>query len=171
MPSYVAGGVFNNENFPGSLQTQVTGINDNGLTVGFWVDANGNNFGFVDNNGAFTNVVNPLSKAAVTLTEQLLAVNDGNVAAGFYVDANGNSQAFTYNINTAKFSPGQYRGNIHHGGGHQQRGRRGRVLQQWQGHGRLYPERRQAGFLAIPQCKLHPSAGLEQYRPGGWCIH
>ncbi len=62
-PSYVAGGVFTNENFPGSVQTQVTGINDNGLTVGFWVDANDNNFGFVDVNGTFTQVVNPSSPA------------------------------------------------------------------------------------------------------------
>ncbi len=25
-----------NENFPGSVQTQVTGLNDQGATVGFW---------------------------------------------------------------------------------------------------------------------------------------
>ncbi len=32
-------GNFVNENFPGSVQTQVTGINNNDLTVGFWADA------------------------------------------------------------------------------------------------------------------------------------
>jgi hypothetical protein len=107
-PSYVAGGTFTNENFPRSLQTQITGINNNGLTVGFWVDGGGNNFGFVDNKGVFTKVVNPLSPTAANGTpqvNQLLAVNDYNLAAGFYLLDNGNSQAYTYNINTAKFSP------------------------------------------------------------------
>jgi hypothetical protein len=34
----VAGG-FADENFPGSAQTQVIGINNNGDTVGFYVDS------------------------------------------------------------------------------------------------------------------------------------
>jgi hypothetical protein len=33
--------VFVNENYPGSTQTQVTGINNFGVTVGFEVDAAG----------------------------------------------------------------------------------------------------------------------------------
>ena len=32
---------YSNENFPGSAQTQVTGLNDVGNTVGFWVDGDG----------------------------------------------------------------------------------------------------------------------------------
>jgi len=45
---------YTNENYPNSAQTQVIGINntDTGAppaTVGFYVDANGNNFGFVYN--------------------------------------------------------------------------------------------------------------------------
>jgi hypothetical protein len=55
---------FTNENFPGSVQTQVTGINNIGTTVGFWSDQNNaslvnNNFGFVDIGNTFTNVNNP----------------------------------------------------------------------------------------------------------------
>src|SRR6516165_2959126 len=42
-----------NENFPGSAQTQVTGIDDKGNTSGFWVTANGTNHGFVEWNGVF----------------------------------------------------------------------------------------------------------------------
>jgi hypothetical protein len=58
---------YKNENFPGSVQTHVTGINDHNVTVGFWVDSNNanlvnNNFGFVDQNGVFTKVVDPLGK-------------------------------------------------------------------------------------------------------------
>src|ERR1700728_4521707 len=41
-----------NENFPAAVQTQVTGINNIGTTVGFWSDTNlgsgDNNFGFTD---------------------------------------------------------------------------------------------------------------------------
>jgi hypothetical protein len=37
-----------NENFPASAQTQVVGINTAGNTVGFWIDNNGNNFGFTE---------------------------------------------------------------------------------------------------------------------------
>ena len=44
------------ENFPGSTQTQVTGLNDRGVTVGFWSDMNtanqqNDNFGFYWLNG------------------------------------------------------------------------------------------------------------------------
>ena len=59
-------GNYHNENFLGSVQTQVTGINNADRTVGFWADANGDNFGFVDHDGVFTDVVDPagLGKAA-----------------------------------------------------------------------------------------------------------
>ena len=48
---------FTNENFPGSVQTQVTGINNTGTTVGFWANGVGttaSNFGWVNVNGSFT---------------------------------------------------------------------------------------------------------------------
>jgi probable HAF family extracellular repeat protein len=83
---------FLNENFPGSAQTQVIGINNHGDTVGFWVDGAGNNFGFVRHNGTFTTVANP---AAPTFN-QLLGINDAGQAVGFYNDAAGNSHAYTY---------------------------------------------------------------------------
>src|SRR6202012_3725528 len=41
-PQYAQGN-YRNENFPGSAQTQVTGINNAADTVGFWVDASGAN--------------------------------------------------------------------------------------------------------------------------------
>src|SRR5260370_5683609 len=68
---------FTNENFPGSVQTQVIGINNRdglgfdrvfrGTTVGFWSNMNNanmvnNNFGFVNiggQDGRFINVNNP----------------------------------------------------------------------------------------------------------------
>jgi probable HAF family extracellular repeat protein len=100
-------GNYVNENFPGSQQTQVTGINNNDRTVGFWADANGNNFGFVDHDGQFTNVVDPLGKGAAAggmTTEQLLGVNDHNKAVGFWTDAAGDNHGFTYDINSKSFN-------------------------------------------------------------------
>jgi hypothetical protein len=103
---------YHNENFLGSVQTQVTGINNEGVTVGFWADANNanmvnNNFGFVNQNGVFTDVVDPAGKgkAAGGMTvEQLLGVNDQNKAVGFWNDAAGNSHGFTYDIKSRSFS-------------------------------------------------------------------
>ena len=105
-------GNYHNENFLGSVQTQVTGINDQGVTVGFWADANNanmvnDNFGFVKQNGVFTDVVDPAGKgkAAGGMTvEQLLGVNDNDKAVGFWTDANGNNHGFTYNVNSKSFS-------------------------------------------------------------------
>lgn len=96
---------FTGENFPGSAQTQVVGINSNAMptTVGFWVDAMGNNFGFVDQNGTFTPVTNP--NTGTGTVNQLLGVNNNNIAAGFYVDGAGISHGYIYNIGTIAFTP------------------------------------------------------------------
>lgn len=103
---------YHNENFLGSVQTQVTGINNEGVTVGFWADANNanmvnNNFGFVEKNGVFFDVVDPMGKgkAAGGMTvEQLLGVNDADKSVGFWTDANGNNHGFTYDIGSKSFS-------------------------------------------------------------------
>jgi hypothetical protein len=72
-------GNYVNENFPGSQQTQVTAIDNKGATVGFWADAADDNFGFVDRNGRFTDVVDPHGQDNAgngMTTEQLLGVNN-----------------------------------------------------------------------------------------------
>lgn len=77
-PPYSQGSC-HNENFPGSQQTQVTGINNTDRTVGCWADANGDNCGFVEHDGRFTNVVDPnapKSAPGAPTVEQLLRVND-----------------------------------------------------------------------------------------------
>lgn len=93
---------YTNENFPGSLQTQVVGINNNAspTTVGLWVDDSGVIRGFVDQGGIFTSVTNPNGSTG----NQLLGVNDNNVAAGSYTDSNGNAQGYLYNIATMAFT-------------------------------------------------------------------
>jgi hypothetical protein len=103
---------FHNENFAGSVQTQVTGINNEGVTVGFWSNTNNadmgtnNNFGFVDNNGVMSLVDDPkgLNADNGMTVEQLLGVNDKDVAVGFWTDKHGDEHGFTYNIQNHSFT-------------------------------------------------------------------
>jgi len=97
-----------NENFPGSAQTQVTGLNDIGVTVGFWSDMNtanqqNDNFGFYWLRGRFHTVNFPTRNNASPPVNQLLGVNDQDVAVGFYNDAKGNSHGYTYGIHGGWF--------------------------------------------------------------------
>jgi hypothetical protein len=82
---------FTPENFPGSMQTQVVGINNaltSGVpeTVGFDVDTGGVTLTNVG--GSFTTVDNPNPASVLT---QLLGVNDGGEASGYWQNAGGNS--------------------------------------------------------------------------------
>ena len=100
---------FTNENFPGSVQTQVTAINNIGTTVGFWSNSNmgvgmDSNFGFTDVGGVFTNVNNPNTATTPPVFNQLLGVNNSNTAVGFYVDAAGVTHGYTYTIASMTFS-------------------------------------------------------------------
>jgi hypothetical protein len=100
---------FRNENFPGSKQTQVTGLNNKGIQVGFYstmntASQNNNNFGFYSVNGShFHKVDFPAKHPASPPVDQLLGVNDSGLAVGFYVDASGNSHAYLYDIPTHKY--------------------------------------------------------------------
>jgi hypothetical protein len=92
------------ENFPGSVQTQVTGLNDQGVTVGFWSPDNtanlmNANLGFysIDGHRPHT-VMFPTDDNSTPPVDQLLGVNDRNVAVGFYTDGEGNNHGFTYSI-------------------------------------------------------------------------
>jgi hypothetical protein len=100
---------FTNENFPASVQTQVTGLNNIGTTVGFWSNSNmgvgmDSNFGFVDIGGTFTNVNNPGTATTPPVFNQLLGVNDHNIAVGFFTDTAGVTHGYTYTISSAGFS-------------------------------------------------------------------
>jgi len=105
----LSGTSYRSENFPGSAQTQVTGLNNNGVTVGFWSSTdNGSgkdaDFGWVNVNGSFRNVNFPAGSPASPAVDQLLGVNDDNVAVGFYTDAKGNDHGYEYNIDNRGFS-------------------------------------------------------------------
>jgi len=98
------------ENFPGSVQTQVTGLNDHGDTVGFFstqntATMNNNNFGFYKLNGQGFHEVNfPTTDNQKPPVDQLLGINNHDVAVGFYLNGAGNARGYTYNINTKKFA-------------------------------------------------------------------
>ena len=93
-----------NENFPGSAQTQVTGLNNLGDTSGFWVSANGTNHGFVEWNGVFASYNDPKTPHVKHPVNQLLGINNNGVAVGFYNDAKGNSHAYEVNQATSVYT-------------------------------------------------------------------
>jgi hypothetical protein len=100
---------YQNENFPGSVQTQVTGLNDEGVTVGFWStmntsSMNNNNFGFYEDDGHFYNVNFPTGDNASPQVDQLLGINDQGTAVGFYTNGQGSNRGYEYNIRTHQFT-------------------------------------------------------------------
>lgn len=101
-PPYTQGN-YTDEDFPGSQQSQVTGIDDLGDTVGFWVDPAGESFGFSDVRGEFTSVANPVAGCGADF-DQLLGLNDGGIAAGFCNDAEGKSHPYTLDLSTGVFT-------------------------------------------------------------------
>jgi hypothetical protein len=108
LPPYGQGN-YVNENFPGSVQTQVTGLNNRGVTVGFWSNTNMGvgmdaNFGWVNVNGQFRTADFPTKDPASPATDQLLGVNDSDIAVGFWVDGGGNNHGYEYNITTGRYS-------------------------------------------------------------------
>jgi hypothetical protein len=102
-------GSYINENFPHSKQTQVTGLNNFGVTVGFFSDTDlgggmDANYGWVNVDGRFREVNFPASSPASTPIDQNLGVNDEGIVVGFYNDANGVSHGYEYNVWTRQFS-------------------------------------------------------------------
>ena len=93
---------YKNENFPGSVQTQVTAINNKGYTAGFWVDANGNNFGFVEWHGVFTSYRDP--NTGTGTVNQLLGLNDNGIAVGFYTDGQGINHGYKLTLSNGHFT-------------------------------------------------------------------
>jgi probable HAF family extracellular repeat protein len=102
---------FFNVNFPHSWQTQVTGLNDFGVAVGFFSTQNGatpaddNNFGFWTQHGRFHKVNFPTWNNSNPPVNQLLGVNDTGWAVGFYNDSKGNAHGYAYNLDGGWFRP------------------------------------------------------------------
>jgi hypothetical protein len=94
---------FSSESYPGAAQTQVVAVTPTGNTAVFWVDAKGDNHGFIDWNGVFTTVDDPLAAGKVKTT-QILGMNNAGVAVGVSNDASGTPHAFRNNQATGRFT-------------------------------------------------------------------
>ena len=73
-------GTFTTENFPGAAQTMVTGINQNGDTVGIYVDIGGVTHGFTNIGGTFATVDDP----AGPNFNQGLGINNADTTVGYF---------------------------------------------------------------------------------------
>ena len=96
---------------PGSVQTQATGINNNGVTVGFWTTTNTGtdaDFGFIRlgkaPNFTYLNVNNPLVGSNPSVN-QLQGINQSNIAVGFYNDATNAPHGYSYSVKTGLYTP------------------------------------------------------------------
>ena len=70
---------FTDQNFPGSAQTMVTGINGAGSTVGIYMDQAGTTHGYTDIGGVFKTVDQP-----GTVFNQGLGINNANTTVGYF---------------------------------------------------------------------------------------
>jgi ketosteroid isomerase-like protein len=95
---------YTNENFPHSVQTQVTGLNNVGNTVGFWANAKGANFGFYTAGRHFHEVNFPNVPNSSPPMDQLLGINDHGIAVGFYQNSAGHNRGYEYNIHTRRYT-------------------------------------------------------------------
>jgi probable HAF family extracellular repeat protein len=85
---------FTLENFPGSLQTQVVGIDRLGDTCGFYIDSAQNNHGFAKLSGKFVGPLDFPFTTSVPKVNQCLGLNSQSQMAGFYNDSAGNSHGY-----------------------------------------------------------------------------
>jgi hypothetical protein len=103
-------GSFTGVNFPRSAQTEVTGINDKGVVVGFFSHTNKGNpalnsdIGFYLKGGKFHKVTFPTGNVSNPPVNELLGINNAGVAVGFFFDALGQAHAYRYNTGNHKFA-------------------------------------------------------------------
>jgi hypothetical protein len=96
--------------FPGSAQTRLTGLNDEGVQVGFWSarshagQASGET-GFYLMGGRFVPVSLPAGDRLSPPVNRLLGVNNHDVAVGCYTDRLGRDHGYRYDIATRSFTP------------------------------------------------------------------
>ena len=92
-------------------------INNKGLVVGFYVGTDGQDHGFMANEGAAKNgtltgtaITDPTiptvagEPGATFVFSQILSVNDHGIAVGYYGDSTTSQHGFIYNTNTGKYT-------------------------------------------------------------------
>jgi hypothetical protein len=109
---------FTPDNYPTSVQTQATGLNNNGAQTGFWSPTNlgggDANYGFIRWNKkikipgtpkavSFISVNDPNTTSSPPVN-QALGINDNSIAVGFFNDADGNPHGFAYTVSSGKYT-------------------------------------------------------------------
>jgi len=89
--------------FPHSAQTQLNGLNEQGIQVGSY-SVSGGQAGFYLMNAHYSAVSFPAGDSASPPVNRLLGVNNAGIAVGFYADAGGLHHGYRYNIATRQFS-------------------------------------------------------------------
>jgi hypothetical protein len=88
--------------YPGSSQTEVTGLNDTGVSVGIYANPSGAHFGFYLQNGGYHKVTFPTGNNSNPPFNELLGIS-GGLTVGDFTDAAGGMQAYRYSIVTHRF--------------------------------------------------------------------
>jgi hypothetical protein len=91
-------GTFASENYPGSAQTQVIGINNRRHTDGFYIDTGGTTHGFL----IIDNVPQTVDFPGTTFN-QLLGLNRFDQAAGYYADGANIDHPYIFDANGGVF--------------------------------------------------------------------
>ena len=76
--------------------TFASAINDHGQVVGWYVDANGVDHGFIESGGIYTTIDDPLGVKGTVVT----GINNSDQIVGYTVDANGNDHGFETTYST-----------------------------------------------------------------------
>ncbi len=94
---------FRKESYPGSLDTELTGLNDKRTFVGFYRDSQNDILGTVLVGGIWSNYKHPRGMPKGKSVTELLGVSSSDIAVGFYTDSSGVNEAFTLDILTGKY--------------------------------------------------------------------
>ncbi len=89
---------FERVQFPGSIATTVTALNNTGLAVGYYIDAHGNVAGFTEKRGSWTHYRD------LSGSTEYLGVNDAGTIVGFITDHRGRHLAFERNAKTGEIT-------------------------------------------------------------------
>ena len=89
-----ASGTYTTINYPGAVDTDISGINNLGMMVGYYIDTAGVNHGFIYQHGTFTSFNDPNAGTAKGQGTQGSAINDSGTIVGAYIDAKNNYHGF-----------------------------------------------------------------------------
>ena len=89
-----ASGTYTTIDYPGAVQTDISGINNLGTMVGYYVDAAGVDHGFIYQRGTFTPFNDPSAGTGADQGTQGSGINDFGTIVGAYIDGSGNYNGF-----------------------------------------------------------------------------